>query len=97
MSPSATTLHRVDESVPRLTLLSRGYCHLCDDMRAVVESIRPEFRFELDVIDVDSDEELERHYSEDVPVLLCGDREIARHRLDADFLRRFLARGKSEI
>lgn len=81
---------------PRLTLLSRGYCHLCDDMRILVDAIRQEFGFELVVVDVDSDPEIEQRYGEDVPVLLHQGREIARHRLQPEVLRRYLAQARSE-
>ena len=66
-------------------------------MRVVVEAIRPEFGFELDILDVDADEELERRFGEDVPVLLHDGHEIARHRLDADVLRSYLAQVRGEI
>lgn len=81
----------------RLTLLSRSYCHLCDDMLASVTALRAEFGFEIDVIDVDSAPLLEARYGEDVPVLLHRDRELARHRLDARELRRYLAHADPEF
>ena len=85
------------ELLPRLTLLSRGYCHLCEDMLAVIDAVRAESVFELEILDVDADEDLERRYGEDVPVLLDHGSEVAKHRLDADVLRRYLAQVKPEI
>ena len=71
----------------RLTLLSRAYCHLCDDMEA---ALRPMLAAtQLDVIDIDASEHaaLEARYGDAVPVLFVGDpadgREISRYRLDA--------------
>ena len=79
------------EPAARLVLYSRGYCHLCDDMHAALERLRGEFGFELDVIDIDADAELERRYNEWVPVLMHGQKELARWRLDLDVLRAYLA------
>ena len=65
-------------------------------MRATVESIRRDFGFELEVLDVDADAELERRYGDDVPVLLHQGREIARHRLEPGVLLRYLAQVGGE-
>jgi thioredoxin reductase (NADPH) len=79
------------EQAPRLVLYSREYCHLCHDMLAALEPLQGEFRFELEVIDVDSDTELERCFNELVPLLMHGQTELARWRLDVDALRAYLA------
>jgi len=87
----------VADPLPVLTLLSRGYCRLCQDMLDAVDALRAEFGFVLDVVDVDAAPELEARYGEDVPVLLHRDRELARHRLEPERLRRYLAHGLPEI
>ncbi|HVF64478.1 MAG TPA: glutaredoxin family protein [Casimicrobiaceae bacterium] len=72
----------------RLMLLSRAYCHLCDEME---KALRPIIgSVPLDVIDVDAPEHaaLEARYGDAVPVLLAtgaGEaRELCRYRLDFD-------------
>lgn len=70
-----------------LVLYSRGYCHLCHDMEALVRSVIPEFGLSLTVVDVDADPELERRYNELVPVLERGGRELARWRVGERELR----------
>ena len=75
----------------RLTLYSRGYCHLCHEMADAVTAIRTELPFELDILDVDADPALEARFNELVPVLMHGELELARYRLDADKLRAYLA------
>ena len=71
-----------------LTLLSRAYCHLCDEMAAALRPLIGATR--LDVIDIDAPEHaaLEARYDDAVPVLFAGDpatgRELCRYRLDAD-------------
>jgi hypothetical protein len=72
----------------RFTLLSRAYCHLCDEMEA---ALRPLIgAMGLDVIDVDAPEHaaLEARYGDAVPVLFAGDasggRELCRYRLEPE-------------
>ena len=67
----------------KLTLLSRTYCHLCEDMQTALKALQGGLSFSLDVIDVDAHPELEAKYSELVPVLLDGDLEICHYFLDA--------------
>lgn len=75
---------------PRLTLYSRAYCHLCEDMLAVLEALRGEFQFELEVVDVDADPALERKYNELVPVLAAGSDELCHYFLDRPKVREYL-------
>ena len=70
-----------------LTLLSRAYCHLCDEMET---ALRPLIgAMPLAVIDIDAPEHaaLEARYGDAVPLLFAGDpaqgRELSRYRLDA--------------
>ena len=77
---------------PNLVLYSRAWCHLCEEMLAEIESLRGEFAFGLEVLDVDSDPGLERRFGELVPVLAHGDHELARYRLDRACVRAYLSR-----
>lgn len=55
-----------------LTLYSRSYCHLCDDMLlALQEKFRAHYAFDVTVIDVDDDPALVARYDERVPVLIA--------------------------
>lgn len=74
-----------------LTLLTRANCSLCEKMKAELAPLLGEFRVRLAEVDVDADAELFARYSAEVPVLLLGSREVARHRLDPAALRRVLA------
>jgi len=77
---------------PRLTLYSRAYCHLCDDMLAALEALRGEFSFILEVFDVDADAALEAKYDELVPVLVANGEELCHYFLDEPKVREYLAR-----
>lgn len=73
-----------------LTLLGRPGCHLCDEMRALVERVAGG-RFALVERNIEDDDELLRRYALLIPVLLLGETEIAHHRSDEAELRRRLS------
>ena len=73
-----------------LTLYSRSYCHLCQDMEAALRTLDADYAFDLQVLDIDADPLLEERYDELVPVLMAGDLELARYRLDLGLLRDWL-------
>ncbi|HLU77196.1 MAG TPA: glutaredoxin family protein [Burkholderiales bacterium] len=75
---------------PQLTLYGRTYCHLCTDMEAALEPLRQEFGFVIEVVDVDTDPELEARYGELVPVLAHGDTRLCHYFLDEPAVRRHL-------
>ena len=77
--------------VIELTLMSRGYCHLCHDMEAALAPLAAEFGASLSVLDVDADPALEAKYDELVPVLLHGDTELCHYFLDEAKTREYLA------
>ena len=59
-------------SSPLVTIYSRHNCHLCEVAKEVVESARNEAEFELEVIFIDGDAELEKLYGEEVPVTMIN-------------------------
>ena len=73
----------------RLTVYSREYCHLCDDMLSALEALSEELDFDLDTVDVDADPALERRFGELVPVLMHGERELAHGRVDPTAVRAY--------
>ena len=70
-----------------LTLLSRSYCHLCDDMAAALAPLAARVGARVVVIDVDADPALEARHGERVPVLFLGapadGTELCHYHLDA--------------
>ena len=77
-------------SGPELTLLGKPDCPLCHAMRAVADTVLPEFGASLLEKDVRDDPETDRLYRLEIPVLLLGEREVARHHVSADDLRQRL-------
>lgn len=78
----------------RLTVLSRGYCHLCHQMIAQLEQLRDRLDFSVDVVDVDRHPDLEEAWGTKVPVLLDGQTEICHYFLDVGALEARLGRMK---
>jgi hypothetical protein len=70
-----------------LLLVGKPGCHLCEVMREVVSPVAAELGLTLAERDVRSDPELDALYRNDIPVLLLGGREVARHRVTAADLR----------
>ena len=75
-----------------LTLLSRSYCHLCDEMLAGLAAMRGEFGFTVDLVDVDGDAALKRRFGATVPVLMHAATELCHYHLDAGKVRAYLVK-----
>ena len=75
-----------------LTLYSRPGCHLCDDMKAIVEQVvhLSGEAITLDEIDITSDPGLEARYGLEIPVLLVDGKKAAKYRVSKEELRRLL-------
>ena len=76
----------------RLTLYGRPECHLCHEMRAVVDALRADVPFDLDEVDIDGDPALVAAYGEEIPVLLVNGRKAFKYRVTPAALRARLAR-----
>ena len=81
-------------TVPTLTVLSRSYCHLCEELIAALKQYQGRYPFAIEVVDVDSDARLEEKWGDKVPVLLDGERELCHYYLDLEALEARLARMK---
>jgi glutaredoxin len=79
----------------RLTLYGRADCHLCHEMRRVVDEVVGDSE-QVDVVevDVDGDPALVRAYGDDVPVLCVNGVRAFAHRVDGATLRARLARER---
>lgn len=79
-------------SLRNLVVYSRPGCHLCEDMILALDEVQKSLGFEFEVVNIDSDSQLESRYGLDIPVL-CGPehRFICQHRLSMESLHRYLA------
>jgi glutaredoxin len=58
----------------QVTIYSRQNCHLCEVAKEVVESARNVVEFELAIVFIEGDAELEKLYGEEVPVTTINGR-----------------------
>jgi thioredoxin-like negative regulator of GroEL len=58
--------------VPVLTLLSRAYCHLCDEMRDALLPLAERLGAIVAEVDIDAHPDLEARFGELVPVVMLG-------------------------
>ena len=67
-------------------------CHLCDDARDVLETVRADVPFDLVERDITGDDTLHRRYLERIPVVEIDGEDAFELFVDAVELRRRLAR-----
>src|SRR5437870_4702049 len=77
-------------SVGRLTLYSRPGCHLCDDMKAVVDPVARQLGWVVDEVDISGDATLEAQFGTEIPVLMVNGRKAFKYRVGAGELRQRL-------
>jgi len=71
-----------------VVLYGRPDCHLCDEARAGLEALRRDgVAFEIDEVDIESDDGLLRRYLERIPVIELDGEIVSELWLDADGLR----------
>jgi hypothetical protein len=78
-------------SQPRLTLITRPGCHLCEVAKEAIQRIDEQTGAGFVEVDVTSEIELEREYGERVPVILLDGREHGYWRVEETRLLRDLA------
>ena len=64
-----------------LKLLSRPGCHLCEEMQAEVDRLLSADPHEWEIVNVDSDDEIARRWSDTIPVLFVNGRLFAKVRI----------------
>jgi glutaredoxin len=82
--------------LPTVTLFSRPGCHLCDDARVVLRTVREDHPFLLEERDIEADDATFKAYLERIPVVALDGRELYDFFVDADDLRARLAAGHPE-
>jgi predicted thioredoxin/glutaredoxin len=76
---------------PRLTVVHRRDCALCEEMLAELERLGRSIALPpVEVLDVDANPLMLRRHGLDVPVLLVDGAVVCRHRLDPGELARAL-------
>jgi hypothetical protein len=73
-----------------LTLYSRPGCHLCDDMKAVIDRVGRSIPITVEIVNISGDPPLEARYGIEIPVLLVDGKKAAKYRVSEEELRRIL-------
>ena len=91
------TLTQTDK-LPRMTaprevlVYSRKGCHLCEIVKESIIKLHKRGGFTWREIDVDSDAEIRRLYTDEVPVVFINGRKAFKYRMDEqEFLRKLSA------
>ena len=76
----------------QLTIYSRPGCHLCDEMKAVVERVvrSAAGTLTIEAIDISTDPALEARYGAEIPVLMIDGQKVAKYRVTEEALTRWL-------
>ena len=84
-------------TAPRITLLSRPGCHLCDDARAVIRRVAEDLSVAWEERDITQSEDDLREYWEKIPVTLVDGVQHDFWRVSEDRLRAALTRDDSAV
>jgi len=90
--PTTVDAASASPGAPRITLIDRAGCHLCDVAREVVQRVAQDTGAGWVEVDVDTDPQLLHRWSEQVPVTLVDGRQHDYWRVDEGRLRAALRR-----
>ncbi len=82
---------------PRITLISKPGCHLCDLAREVIERVAADLGVQWVELSILDDQELSAAYSEQIPVTLVDGAQHDYWRVDESRLRRALANDETDF
>ena len=75
-------------------LYSKPGCHLCDEMKHVLDRVLARTPFALSVVDISTDPELVARYGLEIPVLEIDGRKAAKYRITERELEQKLVRQR---
>jgi len=81
-------------TTPRITLIGKPDCHLCDDARAVIERVCADTGESFIERNILQEPELLAAYAEQIPVTLVDGKQHDYWRVDEQRLRKALARRR---
>lgn len=82
---------------PLVTIYSRTGCHLCENAEATIASLKDELNFELEIKLIDGNQELEKLYGHEVPVIHIDGEHHDFFRVDVERFRSSLEKHKGKI
>jgi glutaredoxin len=76
-------------SARQVVLYTRRGCHLCEIVKESLHKLERRGGFTWQEVDVDTDDQLRRQFTDEVPVVFIDGRKAFKYRMDErDFLRR---------
>lgn len=73
----------------QVVVYSRKGCHLCEIVKETLSKLQRRGGFSWQEVDVDSDEQLRRLFTDEVPVVFINGRKAFKYRMDErEFLRK---------
>ena len=76
-----------DGSPPRVTVIGKPGCHLCEEAGRVVAEVCAQVGEDFDTVSIFDDPLLAGRYAEEIPVVLVDGRQFSFFRVDAERLR----------
>ena len=74
----------------QIRFYTRKGCHLCKKALTVLQELQKEFKFRVQLVDIDGSPHLVELYGQDIPVGEMEGREIFRHRIRKPAMREIL-------
>ena len=65
-----------------LSIYTRKGCCLCEDMLSGLKKWQEQYSFDIELVDIDSDQDLLNRFAARIPVLADGTTEICQYYLD---------------
>ena len=84
-------LRRHKHAGPRVTIYTRQGCHLCEEAQRVVATVCAELDEQFTVVDIDTDPDLQRRFTDEVPVTFVDGKQHDFWRVDPVRLRSALS------
>ena len=72
-----------------LSIYTRAECHLCEEMLDDLKSWQNQFKFKINIVNIEHDASLTDRYATRIPVLTAGDIEICNYHLDENTLLKY--------
>ncbi len=77
----------------KIVLYSKPGCHLCEIAKDALSSLKGEFDYELEEVNINDDPDLFEKYKYTIPVMVIDQKTMLESRIDTYKLRRALNEG----
>ncbi len=66
----------------QVVFYTRKGCHLCEEAKAEIDRLRAQADFRLEIVDIESNEELRNKFNDEVPVIFINGRKAFKYRVE---------------